>query len=185
MTKKVPNPVQKELTKAINTAINNNFVVNKNADESLLQESNFNWDDLTKLKEELGKHVIQFMAQVSELLTNPSVIRSLKDKTKQFDKLIAVFFSDINEFSGKIKTLRTEHESKNGPVIDIAEFDAYNRISIMYQSYFTELHSLVTPTLSELLFLVSECIPNDTSNIVNSSVNTVTDVTPKEQKNEQ
>lgn len=137
---------QKQLTKAINDVIKNDFQIVTDDDASLLTDSKFYWDDLTKLKDDLGEHILSFVAQVNSIVTKKEVINNLKDQLAYFNKLVLVFFSDIQEFSGKVRDLRLQHEGKTGPVNDITEFDTYNRIAIMYQSYYNELTALVTPT---------------------------------------
>jgi len=176
VTKAQTSPQQKELTKAINKVIKDDFKVNTTDDEIILEDSKFSWDDLTQLKEELGNHILDFVSQVNSIVTNQSVINSLKDQLPYFNKLIMVFFSDINEFSGKVKTLREQHEGRTGPVINITDFDTYNRIAIMYQSYFTELTALVTPTLSDLVLVIAEATQN-------SKDSHITDVVAKETTN--
>lgn len=171
-----PDLQQKQLTKAINKVIKDDFKVNTTDDESILENSNFSWDDLTKLKEELGNHILDFVAQVNSTVTNQAVINSLKDQLPYFNKLVMVFFSDINDFSGKVKTLREQHEGKTGPINNITEFDTYNRIAIMYQSYFTELTALVAPTLSDLVLVIAEAAQS-------SKESQITDVVPKEPTN--
>ena len=159
---------QKKITREINDVLSKDFEIDTSADGEILRDKDFSWDDLNKLKEELGQSVIQFVAQVNRIITNPEIVNNLGDKRDHFNKVVALFFNDINNFSNKIRELREQHENRSGPVKDINEFNIYNRIAISYHSLFVELTTLVTPTLSDIMLTVSE-VTNST--VIDQPVN--------------
>lgn len=164
-----PNLEQKQITKEINKALTSGFHINTDADEDFLKDSNFNWDDLVKLKEELGTSIIQFIGQVQSVITNVDIINNLGDQKAHFDKVVSLFFSDINEFSHRVKNIRTEHEHLSGHISNINDFNKYNRIAIEYQSMFSDLATLMTPTLSDIMLTVNEVFTKNTSPVIITS----------------
>jgi hypothetical protein len=151
---------KKKIVTEIDRAINETFSIDTGNDADFLSTEKYSWDDLEKLKTELGNSILEFIGQVNVVITNREIIAKLGEKRTHFEKLVTLFFSDVNEFSNKVKNLRLQHEGKTGHINDINEFDQYNRIAIGYHSLFTELSALVTPTLSDIILTVSEVIPN-------------------------
>lgn len=152
----------------IDKVINNGFSIDVSGDEAALSNSNYNWDDLNKLKDDLGHSVLEFIGQVNAIITNPQITNSLGDKRPHFEQLVSLFFSDINTFSNKIKDLRVQHEHQYGKVNDINEFDHYNRLAFQYHGLYSELTTLITPTLSELVLTITEI--TDQANSQNASI---------------
>lgn len=146
----------KQITSAVNNALAAGFQINTSNDAQALSGQQFNWDDLNKLKEELGHGIIEFVLQVNTIISNPQIKANLGDKQQRFDRVTEVFFSDINDFSGKVKTVREQHEHLTGQVTDLNQYNLYNRLAIQYHTFFQELQVLVTPTLSELIMIVHE-----------------------------
>ena len=140
----------------VDNALNDSFNIDTHDDEGLLQDKNYSWDDLISLKTELGNNILEFVSQVTAVITNQDIITRLGDKRDHFNKVVNVFFSDINEFSNKVKDLRVQHDNKTGPITDLNEFGLYNRLAIMYHSLFNELSVLIIPTLSDLMITISE-----------------------------
>lgn len=147
---------EKELSKSINKAFEEGFQINTNEDEKFLQKESYSWDDLNQLKTELGQRIMEFIAQVNMITSNPQVTSNLGEDKDHFQKVVVTFYNDVNHFSNKIKVLREEHEHLTGKVKDINEFNVYNRIAITYHSLFMELSTLITPTLSDLVLTVSK-----------------------------
>lgn len=125
-------------------------------DLDFLKEKLYQWDDLNTLKDSLGSNIMDFISQVNSLIISPTVISNLKDRKPEFDKLVQVFYSDVSAFSKDVAIIRTKHENKTGAIQTGEDFDEYNRLAIEYHNLFTELSSLVTPTLSSLMVLLSE-----------------------------
>lgn len=151
---------QKEITKSINKALEDGFEINTNEDENFLERESYSWDDLNQLKTELGERVMEFISQVNMITTNQLIANNLGEHKTHFQKVVLTFYSDINEFSKKIKILREEHEHLSGKVKNINEFNVYNRIAITYHSLFMEMTTLITPTLSDLVLTVSKIEEN-------------------------
>lgn len=144
----------KQITSAVNNALAAGFQINTSGDASFMQEQALNWNDLVILKDELGHSIIEFVGQVNALITNPAIINNLGDKKDHFERVVQVFFSDINDFSNKVKELRDQHEQFTGPITDLNQSNLYNRIAIQYNTLYQELQILVTPTLSDLVLTV-------------------------------
>lgn len=158
---------QKQITKEINKALNSGFKINTESDEDFLKNSNYSWDDLNNLKEDLGKNILEFVFRVNEIIQNKDIVNNLNDKKEHFDKLISLFFSDINNFSLSVKNLRKQHEHLSGHINNINDFNVYNRIAIQYQSLFSELATLITPTLSDLMLTITDVASEQKSSLTN------------------
>lgn len=147
---------KKPLSKEIEKIINKDLHVDTSQDVDILNLQDYSWDDLEKLKNDLGNSILQFIAQVNTVITNSEIINNLGGHKDNFNKLVTIFFSDINEFSNKVKNIRIQHEGRTGKVANLNEFDIYNRLTIQYHSLFTELTTLITPTLSDLMLTIAE-----------------------------
>lgn len=148
----------KKLSLAVSRAGTTGFSIDTSHDRDLLEGQNYNWDELNKLKEELGSSVLEFVGHVNSMLHNPDVVNNLGDQASHFTATIDIFFKDITEFSGKIKDLREQHEHLSGPVNDLNQLSLYNRLAMSYHSLCSELTILVGPTISELVLTVSKII---------------------------
>lgn len=140
----------------LDKVVSDSFNIDTRDDVDLFSGKNYSWDDLISLKTELGNNILEFVSQVTAVISNQEIITRLGDKRDHFNKVVGVFFSDINEFSNKVKDLRVQHDNKSGPVTDLDEFTLYNRLAIMYHSLFNELSILIIPTLSDLMITISE-----------------------------
>lgn len=158
MSKKSLTLEKKKIAREIDNAIAGEMSYNGLSEEETLRLQNYSWNDLNVLKEDLGKNIVEFIGQVNLIITNPDIIANLGNKKEDFNKLVTLFFSDINNFSKKVADLRVQHEDKVGQIGTLEEFDTYNRIAIMYQALFSELATLITPTLSEIVLLISEVV---------------------------
>lgn len=156
MKTELPKVEKKKLSRELDRVFNNNLVVDDSSDEEFLKKNNYTWDELNTLKEDLAKSVFEFITQVTTIITNSQVMNNLGDKKDHFNKLVNLFFSDINTFSNKVAKLREEHEHLNGAITTLEDFDKYNRIAIHYQALFSELATLITPTLSEIVLTIAE-----------------------------
>lgn len=157
---------KKKLNAEIEAIVDNNFEVVTN-DQSeinkLLEDQDVNWDDLEKLKQELGSKIMEFTKNIVDIVGRKDIIDNLKGQTAEFNQLINLFLTDINNFSLKVKDLTKQHEGKSGPVKNIDEVSEYNRIAIQYNFYFSELLTLIAPTLAEILILIKEISLEDSS----------------------
>lgn len=151
---------ERQIAKSINKALLENISSDNSRDGDFLKDGNYKWDDLTVLKEELGKSVLEFVIHVNNIIANKQIIDNLGIRKEHFDKVVSMFNNDILQFSDKIKNLRVQHEGYVGLITNIDEFDTYNRLAIQYQVLFSELSTLVTPALSDIMTIISEIIPN-------------------------
>lgn len=158
---------RKQIAKEIDNIIQSGFNIDDSHDEELLQSSNYTWDDLDKLKTDLGNQIIEFIGMVNTVITNQAIISNLGDKTKHFDKTVSLFFSDINNFSLKIRDIRVQHEGKTGHINNLNEFNQYNRIAIQYQSLFSELTTLISPILADIMMTIADIVPVKVDEAVN------------------
>ena len=162
---------QKPLTKELDSVFNKHIEINTETDkEFFLEKNNYKWEDLNILKEELGKNIIDFLSQVNSIITRQDIITNLGSRKEEFEKTVMTFFNDINEFSSKVKSLSEQHKNKSGNITNMDEFNIYNRLAIFYNVYTTELLELVTPTLSNLVLIVSEVISDIQNNISDAEI---------------
>lgn len=119
----------------------------------LLAKDNFNWDDLTAYNHEIAGQVMGFMHNVNSLISTPAIVNNLGEDKDEFDKLVTVFFTDLNDFSLRFKELAEGHADKSGPVKDVSEYDNFNRISLNYNSLNSELLTLLAPTITQIVAL--------------------------------
>lgn len=161
---------QKSLTKELDSVFNKHIEINTETDKEFLEKNNYKWEDLNILKQELGKNIIEFLSQVNSIITRQDIIANLGNRKEEFEKTVMTFFNDINEFSSKVKSLSEHHENKSGNITNMNEFNMYNRLAIYYNVYTTELLELVTPTLSNLVLIVSEVISDIQNNISDAEI---------------
>lgn len=155
---------KKKLSTEIEKIVDSNMqIISNDTEEFEKLLSSFSWDDLFQLKQEIGENTIKFITDVSSLLTNKDIVSNLKDKAEIFNTLVETFFKDINNFSLKVKEISSLHENKQGPLTDFSEYDLYNRLSIQYNSLATELIAITAPIISELILIIKEILPEQTT----------------------
>ncbi len=147
---------KKKIAVEVGHVARNGFQIDTTQDTAALEKEKYNWDDLTKLKDELGSSILEFVGQVQQIITNKEIINNLGVKKDHFQRLVQVFFSDVNEFSGRFAEIRKEHDGKSGHVNTLTEFNQYNRLAIQYHGLFSELTTLIAPTMSELVLTIAE-----------------------------
>lgn len=156
MSKKF-NPNKKKLAQAVTSVVNNEEVfVDLEDDETFLANNPVSWDDLNKLKDDLGSTIMDFVYQVKSTIENPQVVNNLGKRSDEFQKLVKLFFSDINGFSNQVKSTRMEHEHRMGRITTLEDYNTYNRLAITYHNLYMELTSLTSPTMSAIVLLISD-----------------------------
>lgn len=148
---------KKTISKAVNS-VTEEMQVDTSGDMDLLKGEIYSWDELNKLKDELGQGVLEFVGQVNSVASNGEIISKLGDKKQKFQDTVNIFFNDINNFSDKVKVNRESHEHLTGKVSSLDEFDLYNRCAMTYHSLFEELSQLVTPTLSTIMIMITDIV---------------------------
>jgi hypothetical protein len=157
-----PNKLSSDISAVLNP--DTTLSIDPSSDEEILDPKEHNWDKLTQLKDELGRKIIEFISQVNAIINNQDVVSRLGDQTDYFNKIVLVFFSDINDFSKKIAEVRKQHDNLKGPIENVEDIDKFTNISITYHYLFTELANLITPTLSELMIILSS-VDDQTSEV--------------------
>lgn len=161
---------RKQIVKELDNVIQNGFTIDSSHDEDFLKTSTYTWDDLNQLKQDLGNQIVEFIGQVNTIITNPDIIANLGAQSAHFNKIVELFFADINNFSFKVKDIRVLHEHLTGHIDNLNDFNNYNRIAIQYQSLFSELATLISPTLADMMLTVSQVVPVNMNEAVNEPV---------------
>lgn len=147
-----------KLSVAVARAGKTGFEVDTSHDQELFSAQNYNWDDLTALKNELGQGVLEFTGQVTQLVQNKEITNNLGSDTAHFAATVDLFFKEVTEFSDRIRVNREQHENKSGPLASMDEFNTYNRIAMTYHTLCNELTILITPIVSELMIITAKVV---------------------------
>lgn len=146
----------------INSAVNramNEVYVDKSGDAAFLAEIGEGWDDLSKLKNELATSMLTFMTEVESILHQPELLAMLGANREEFNRLMNVFWSDIDRFSKTMQTLRTQHEDRSGALKTMEELNEFTRLSMQYQTLQVEMNSLLAPTMGSIVLILHESAP--------------------------
>ena len=149
--------------KPLAASINNQVAsmqIDTTGDNDLFEQENFNWDDLIKLKDDIATEVIKFSIHLHEAVSRPDVMNNLGDMKDEFEQTVMIYGNDIQTFSNKVRAVLSQHEHKTGKVTDMDDYNLYNRLSIEYQAMYWELIDLMNPTLSKLMILIAEIVPD-------------------------
>lgn len=147
---------------AINSAVNramNEVYVDKSGDAAFLAQVGEGWDDLSVLKNELATSMLTFMTEVESILHQPELLTMLGANREEFNRLMNVFWSDIDRFSKTMQTLRTQHEDKSGALKTMEELNEFTRLSMQYQTLQVEMNSLLAPTMGSIVLILHESVP--------------------------
>ena len=146
----------------INSAVNramNEVYVDKSGDGAFLAQIGEGWDDLSKLKNELATSMLTFMTEVESILHQPELLTMLGGNREEFNRLMNVFWSDIDRFSKTMQTLRTQHEDRSGALKTMEELNEFTRLSMQYQTLQVEMNSLLAPTMGSIVLILHESVP--------------------------
>lgn len=147
-----------KLSLAVSRAGQTGFEVDTSHDNELFGEGSYSWDDLNRLKDELGHGVLEFTAQVSQLAQNTDITKNLGEDTKHFADTVNLFFKEITDFSDRIRINREQHEHKTGRIGSMDELNTYNRLAMSYHTLCNELTILVSPIVSELMLITAKVV---------------------------
>lgn len=151
------NPNKKKLAQAVENVVNDEeVIIDLEDDETFLAKNPVDWDDLNKLKDDLGNTIMNFVFEIKSTIENPQVVNNLGERAPEFQKLVKLFFSDINSFSNQVKSTRLEHETREGRITSLEDYNTYNRLAITYHNLYMELVSLTSPTMSAIVLLISD-----------------------------
>jgi hypothetical protein len=139
------------IAREINKLADNNFTVTTD-DSDVLSKMQVSWDDLLALKDELSSQVLNLVSNVMSIAENQQIVAALQNKDN-FHKVVNVFFQDVNEYSAKVKTVRTQHEHKSGRIASIEENEEYNKLAVEYYRLSEELINVLAPTVTEIIVM--------------------------------
>lgn len=150
----------KTLTKEINKLVNNNFQVTTN-DDDIVGNITSTWDEINELKYTISEELLNLVHNVNAIITNDEIIKNISEKDKdKFTRLVNLFFTDVNDYSFKIKELRAQHEEKTGRIESIEEFEKYNRLAFNYYTISNEIISILSPIITEIIVISSANVQN-------------------------
>lgn len=135
------------------------FVINRSDDQEFLNQNQQGWDDLNELKDLLAQSLLGFVINIDSITSSPELRAMLGGKLVEFDKLLAVFYSDVDRFSKTIQELRAEHEHLSGRITSMEQINDFTRLSMAYQALQMELTSLLSPTMAGIVLLLHEAVP--------------------------
>lgn len=154
--------INKELDKVFNKGIE--FV---DEQEQLIKESDFHWEDLNKMREELGYAMLEFANNVWETLSNKDIIDNLGEHKNHFDKLVLQIFHDLNVVSNKVAEISVKHETKSGKIETEEDYNLYNKISYEYHLLFSELTTLLGPSMTDLVVTTMAVLDKVKAKLIN------------------
>lgn len=144
-------PQVKALNKEINKIVNNNFQVVTD-DTAIENNITSTWDDLISLKNSIAEQIMQFVGSVQAISSNAQLIALIEDK-EHFNKLLRVFFQDVNDYTAKFKDLRLQHEHRTGKISSIEEFEQFNKLAFTYYALSEELLTVITPVVTDIIVI--------------------------------
>lgn len=152
--------MKKSATSAASSQALEYFSIDKSGDDAVLATNEEGWDDLNELKESLAHTLLGFVIEIETIVNSPDLINALGERRKEFDKLINVFYSDINRFTETIKNLRGQHENLAGRITSMDQLNTFTRLSMSYQTLQIELQSLLAPTMACIILILHEIAPS-------------------------
>lgn len=118
------------------------------------------WDDLSHLKNELAATLLNFVVEIERATTSPELLSALGADRQEFDKTVNVFYSDVNRFTEQIQSLRSQHEHLSGGIDSMDDLNLFTRLSMSYQTLQIELHSLLGPTMANIILILHQALPS-------------------------
>ena len=137
----------------------NELYVDKSGDADFLAKIGEGWDDLINLKNELATSMLTFMSEIESLLHRPELLGMLGSNREEFDRLMNVFWADIDRFSKTMHNLRIQHDDRTGALKTMEELNEFTRLSMQYQTLQVEMNSLLAPTMGSIVLILHESAP--------------------------
>ena len=147
------------ISSAVNRAMNEVYV-DKSGDAAFLAQIGEGWDDLQTLKNELATSMLTFIMEIESILQQPELMAMLGAHKGEFDRLMNVFWFDIDRFSKTMQELRTQHETRSGKLATMEELNEFTRLSMSYQTLQVEMNSLLAPTMGSIVLILHEVLPH-------------------------
>lgn len=172
----------KKANETLDKAVEQAYHIDNTSEDFVIDNEQYNWDNLQKLREEMVDSVMKFVVQVQSLVTSKEILENLSpESSSKLSKVATVFFKDIESFSVKMSELYDEHKELKGFLNGMPDFDKYNRLAVKYHALYTELGSLVPPAVAEMMLIVHEAQLNREA----QDTSVVTDLEPKQPQNTQ
>lgn len=130
--------------------------VDKTHDEDFFKDEKTSWDELTQLKDEIGRTIVEFTCNLGMIVNNQPVLNCLGDDRPGFEKAVAVLLNDIQSFSGKVKSVRLQHEGKSGIINTVDDYNTYINLSMQYNTLYTEIMLVISPSVTDIMMKLNE-----------------------------
>ena len=130
--------------------------VDKSHDGDFFKDEKTTWDELTQLKDEIGRTIVEFTCNLGMVINNKPVLDCLGEDRPGFEKAVAVLLSDIQNFSGKVKEVRLQHEGKSGVINNVDDYNTYINLSMQYNTLYTEIMLVISPSVTDIMMKLSE-----------------------------
>lgn len=144
--------------------------VNTDGDANLLSTLTETWDQLQEMKNQMASSVLEFVGHVEEITNSPQIMQNLGVHKGEFDKLLRVFYTDIDGFTRKMQEVRLQHDTRTGRIASMEELSLYNHLAMEYATLNQQLMTLIGPTIGSMMVLINETIPTIQSDNVTDVV---------------
>lgn len=134
----------------------NQINIDTSGDDAFLRTLTETWDDLNAMKDEMANAVLEFVTQVEEVTRQNVVMENLGNHKLEFDRLLNVFYTDIDGFTKTVENLRVQHENRSGRITTMDELNLYNALGMEYAVLNQKLMTLIAPTITSIILLVNE-----------------------------
>ena len=114
------------------------------------------WEDLDSLFTTIGTELMTLTKSVHEMVTNESIVSSLKEKQNIFLENAQRFFKDIEVTSTKLADVHDLHKDKIGIIKSSDDFHDYNEIFFKYKNISDQGMAIVSTTLIDLTLMATE-----------------------------
>lgn len=116
----------------------------------------FQWEDLHVMRNEIGENISVFIENVSAILKNQQIMENLGENANEFDKLVSMFFSDIEKFSVEMAALNVQFENKFGVITTIDDYTLYNDLAVAYHFKTSDMVALTQCTIGQIISICLE-----------------------------
>ena len=132
-----------------------NLRVNTDNDKDFLANHNFDWSDLMKFQSEMNSYILEFVVQANRIAANKELIAKLGDQKADFQRYMTTFYSDVDAFTRRTEALYKRVPKTSGKIETMDEYGLYNQIGIEHHTLMSDLTSIVAPTLTQVVMILS------------------------------
>ena len=152
----------KKKNSSLGKAIHQNLRGHERDIKAQIVEANVSWDDLNKLNTDLKQIIGKFVADITPIVTNPDVVRSLPDEEKGlYNTLCTTITRDIDELLDRMELIHAKHKDLNGRIDSIEEYGRYMEHSMAYDGLYQLTISKMEPLLAELMTSIEKHYPTN------------------------